>query len=90
MTLTIDTNISKGIGVAKSEDAGAVGAACLLILVIWAMSVFLIPAILMFVWNATVAPGFGWPTVTYWPVFGITFILSVIGGFFKSSVSSSK
>lgn len=43
---------------------------------------------LLSVLYAAIAPAFGWPELTYWQVFAAMMILSIVGGFFKSTASS--
>lgn len=59
---------------------------CMIILIILICCLTLEPLILMLLWN-WLAPIF-WttaPELTFWQSFGIYILLSIIGGFFKTS-----
>lgn len=59
---------------------------CLFILIILLLALTIEPLILMWLWN-WLTPLF-WtasPVLTFWQALGICFLLSIIGGFFKST-----
>jgi hypothetical protein len=58
--------------------------AVVMFLVILSITLFLPAWLFMLAWNF-VAPVFGGPVLTFWQSFAITFILSRIGGWFKST-----
>lgn len=42
--------------------------------------VFVIPAVLQWLWNITFPKLFGWPTITYWEAFRIMIIADLLFG----------
>lgn len=57
---------------------------CALVLLAMAIYLGLIPFLLMLVWNF-VMPVFGLPEITFWHSLALCFLLTIIGGFFKTS-----
>ena len=43
--------------------------------------------IIQILWNWLLVDLFGFPSVDYWQALGIMVLLSIVGGFFKSSTS---
>ena len=46
--------------------------------------------IFMLLWNWIVGEVIGWITFSFWEAVGVTLLLDIIGGFFKSSISVNK
>ena len=55
------------------------------------IGLFLLEAwVFMLLWNWIVGDLIGWITFTFWESVGVTLLLDIIGGFFKSSVTVNK
>lgn len=56
------------------------GGFCLLILAIIALSLGLVPFILMLAWNAAVPTIFGGPVIDFWQALGLYVVVSILFG----------
>jgi hypothetical protein len=77
----------------KASDLAATGIAgtiCIFLLIVLAALIMAIPAGILFIgWNWGVSPAFHAPSVTFWQMYGIAWVLSIVGQAFRSSGSKS-
>jgi hypothetical protein len=52
-------------------------------LFIWIVAVLLGTLLVQFLWNEIVATNFHAPILSYWAVFGLLILISIIGGYFR-------
>lgn len=68
----------------------SVGGFCLLILALIALSLAIVPFILMVAWNAVVPTIFGGPVIDFWQSLAMYVVFSIIGGAFRTVVSAPR